>query len=342
MNRLTARLEVETATVGETLDDGIHTGLQSIMTDSEAEIYKRYPPPPPPPDSFGRIFWDQQKTSAQSTTPSAMRWHPLMIKWCFYLRHLSSSSYEALRKSGCFSLPSERTLRDYTHYAKAEAGFSTAVDEQLIKASEVVTSPSWKKYVVVLMDEMHIREDLYNKFSGESFTCFNNCFTCTQYMYVYACTLVPVGALVGFTELGNMNTHLANFEEYLQKGAVPSAKPMAKSMLVLMVRGLNSGLQFPYAQFPCATLRGDQMFHILWKAVGRLQRYGFWVMGLTCDGLAANRQLFRLHAPKKNKELVYKTSNPYSVESHCVFFLSDPPHLLKTIRNCFANKNSFG
>ena len=162
---------------------------------------------------------------------------------------------------------------------------------------------------------------------------------CIQYMYVYACTLVPVGAFVGFTELGDMNTHLADFEEYLQKGAVPSAKPMAKSMLVLMVRGLNSGLQFPYAQFPCATLRGDQMFHIFWKAVGRLQRYGFRVMGLTCDGLAANRQLFRLHAPKKNKELVYKTSNPYSVESHCLFFLSDPPHLLKTIRNCFANKN---
>ena len=34
------------------------------------------------------------------------------------------------------------------------------------------------------------------------------------------------------------------------------------------------------------------MFHIFWKAVGRLERYGFRVLGLTCDGLAANRFLF--------------------------------------------------
>ena len=98
-----------------------------------------------------------------------------MIKWCLHLRPLSSSSYEALRKSGCLSLPSQRTLRDYAHYAKAEAGFSTAVDEQLIGASEVATCPEWKKCVLIIMDEMHIREDLvYNKFSGES--CTSICF----------------------------------------------------------------------------------------------------------------------------------------------------------------------
>ena len=143
---------------------------------------------------------------------------------------------------------------------------------------------------------------------------------------------------MGFTDLGNVNTHLSDLEHYLEKGNVASAQPMAKSMLVLMVRGLNSGLQFPYAQFPRATLRGDQMFHIFWKAVGRLQRYGFRVMGLTCDGLAANRQLFRLHAPKTSKEVIYKTTNPYVLEPQSLFFLSDPPHLLKTIRNCLANK----
>ena len=73
----------------------------------------------------------------------------------------------------------------------------------------------------------------------------------------------------------------------------------------------GQGLQFPYVQFPCGTLRGDQMFHILWKTVGRLERYGFKVMGMTCDGLAANRQLFRLHAPKGSMELVHKVAIYY-------------------------------
>ena len=66
-----------------------------------------------------------------------------------------------IRRSGCLSLPSQRTVRDYTHFAKAESGFSTAVDEQLIEAARITTCPEWQK-CVVLMDEMHvhIRKDL--------------------------------------------------------------------------------------------------------------------------------------------------------------------------------------
>ena len=117
-----------------------------------------------------RIFWDQQKKAAEVSTSCGMRWHPLIIKWCIHLRHLSSWCYEALRKTGCLSLPSQRTLRDYTHFANAVSGFSTAVDQQLIEAAEIATCPEWKKCVVVLLDEMHIREDLvYNKFTGTSY-----------------------------------------------------------------------------------------------------------------------------------------------------------------------------
>ena len=96
-----------------------------------------------------------------------MRWHPLIIKWCLHFRHLSSSCYDALRKYGCLSLPSQRTLRDYTHYAEAKSGFSMDVDRQLIDAVKVGTCEVWEKCVIVLMDEMYIREDLvYDKVSG--------------------------------------------------------------------------------------------------------------------------------------------------------------------------------
>ena len=113
---------------------------------------------------------------------------------------------------------------------------------------------------------------------------------------------------------------MSKFERQLERGTEVTRQPLAKTMLVLMVRGLFSGLQFPYVQFPCGTLRGDQMFHILWKTVGRLERYGFKVMGLTCDGLAANRQLFRLHAPKGSMELVHKVANPHAIEGRDFFF----------------------
>ena len=82
------------------------------------------------------------------------------------------------------------------------------------------------------------------------------------------------GALIGFADLGEVNTHLSAFERMLESDRSCTKQPLAKSML-LMVRGLFSGLQFPYA---CGSLKGDQMFHIFWKAVGRLERYGFRVL----------------------------------------------------------------
>jgi hypothetical protein len=60
-------------------------------------------------------------------------------------------------------------------------------------------------------------------------------------------------------------------------------------------------------------------------------------MGLVCDGLAANRKLFKLHAPE-DQELVYCVPNPYTTEKRPFYFLSDPPHLVKTVRNAWANK----
>ena len=83
------------------------------------------------------------------------------------------------------------------------------------------------------------------------------------------------GSLTGFVDIGSINNHLQKFEHQLQQGSEAIEQPLAKTMLVLIVRGLFSGLQFPYVQFPCCTLRSDQIFHIVWKTVGRLERYGF-------------------------------------------------------------------
>ena len=97
-----------------------------------------------------------------------MRWDPLIIRWCLYLRHLSGTAYEMLRESGLITLPSQRTLRDYTYYTKANTGFTADVDGQLVKAANESSDADWEKHVVLLMDEMHIREDVvYDKHTGK-------------------------------------------------------------------------------------------------------------------------------------------------------------------------------
>lgn len=78
------------------------------------------------------------------------------------------------------------------------------------------------------------------------------------------------------------------------------------------------------------------MYSPFWESVKRLERCGFKVMGLTCDGLAANRLLYKLHVPH-GEELVHSVVNPYASPSRQLYFFSDPPHLVKTVRNAWAN-----
>ena len=245
-----------------------------------------------------------------------------MSLWIVYFDR-SSGAYESLRESGCLKLPSQHTLRDYTHYVKAATGFSHEVDMMLLKAAKLEVCPEREKLVLLLLDEMHIREGIvYDKHSGE---------------------------MIGFANLGEINEHLLAFEHSLLSNA-PAAPSPAKTMMVFMVRGLFNSLQFPYAQFPCSELTGELLYESFWDAVLRIENVGLkvllhtnslvsillvQVLGATMDGNVINRRLIKMH---DTTELVYKTPNPYADDGRDFFFFSDPPHLLKTIRNCWKGR----
>ena len=216
LSRLRSKLSDLVEDHGVVLDTNTSSDLYQIMMEEDQQVQKSNSE-----DTFKSIFWQQQKDSL-SRGKKGMRWHPLMIKWCLYLRHQSSKAYELLRESGCISLPSQRTLRDYSHCVKAGAGFSTDVDAQLAKAVNMESCPEWHKLVILLIDEMHIREDLvYDKHTGR---------------------------MIGFVDLGSINNHLVRFEQSIE-GNNDKEPVLAKSMMGMMVRGLFTQLRFPYAQF---------------------------------------------------------------------------------------------
>jgi hypothetical protein len=70
-----------------------------------------------------KLFWQQQLQANQLKDHRQVRWHPTMIRWRLNLKLKSSGVRGVLRSSGVFVLPSERTLRDYTHWIKADSGF---------------------------------------------------------------------------------------------------------------------------------------------------------------------------------------------------------------------------
>lgn len=179
------------------------------------------------------------------------------------------------------------------------------MDLQLLDLIKQEKSGELAKYITLVIDEMYIKEGLlYNKHSG---------------------------ALVGFEDLGDINNLIAIFERQAESR---STRPIAKCMLTFMVRGLFTSIKFVYAQFPSSSPKGCKIFVLVWKAVEHLTRIGFKVLAIVCDGAKNNRRMFNLHST--GNDFCYKTHNVYSVDKHPIFFICDPPHLIKTTRNCFS------
>lgn len=61
------------------------------------------------------------------------------------------------------------------------------------------------------------------------------------------------------------------------------------------------------------------------------------VLAITCDGYSVNRRFLKLHESNR-ANITYKMPNPFAPEQRDVFFISDPPHLIKTVRNSWASK----
>ena len=141
------------------------------------------------------------------------------------------------------------------------------------------------RYVGLVLDEVHIKDDLvYDKHEG---------------------------TLVGFVNLGDTNNHLLQFEATLTADSPP--RLLANSMLVLMVRGLFSNLNFPYAQFACSKLTGDLLIDPVWEAISRLERQGIRVLSLTCDGASTNQRLWKLHS--EGGEFIHKVNNIFAADT---------------------------
>ena len=81
---------------------------------------------------------------------------------------------------------------------------------------------------------------------------------------------------------------------------------------------------------------GDSLFPIVWEAIKNTEECGLKVIAVTADGASPNRNFFKMHqASKKSGEIVYKTPNPYSLDSRDIYFMSDVPHLVKSTQNCW-------
>ena len=87
-----------------------------------------------------------------------------------------------------------------------------------------------------------------------------------------------------------------------------------------------------------------QMFPLFWIAVGILEEtVGIKVVGVTSDGASPNRSMYCMHLHmtrvediNQDVDVTYRTLNIMADEERYIYFISDPPHLIKTARNCLS------
>ena len=286
----------------DSVDQGLHDDLSTIINENTSDIQKAFPE-----GSFRRVFWDQQLENSKKTDARQYRWHPLMIKWCLNLKLMSSAAYHAMRSSGFVTLPSERTLRDYTNYIKCVPGYQQEVVDMMRKESKCVELSDSKRYVSILLDEMKVKEDIvYDKMTGN---------------------------IIGFCNLGTINDELLQYE---RGGDVHL--PVAKHIFAVMVRGLFFKFDFPLAHFSTEGVTGNLLYPIICEGIRIVASTGLKVIAITADGASPNRKFFRMHGSSKDG-VVYKTKNVHASDDRDVYFFSDPPHLIKTTRNCLSHSN---
>ena len=178
--------------------------------------------------------------------------------------------------------------------------------EQKRFEAKVKDLPESKRYVTLLIDEMKIKEDLvFDK---------------------HSCTMI------GFVRLGSINDQLLQFEQ----GKDESHPPIADHVLVIMFRGLFFKFEFPLAHYPSKGCPGEMLYPIVWDAIRLVESTGLKVIAVTADGASSNRRFFHMHNSGQ-KRLVYRTKNIYADDNRSIYFISDPPNLVKTIRNCWSH-----
>ena len=119
---------------GMEVDAETHDDLKSIVVNNSASVVGSYPP-----DPLERLFWEQQEQAASVKNARAMRWYPLMIRWCLYLGHIFGKAYEEMHRSGF--------LKTYIE------GLHLFYDAKLRNCAE------YEKCVILVIDEVHNKED---------------------------------------------------------------------------------------------------------------------------------------------------------------------------------------
>ena len=233
------------------------------------------------------------------------RWDKEVIRICLTLWSRSPHVYRTLRDKGFLILPSGRLLQYYKSSAKQQTGFSDDILQWMHTEAKSKNIPPQGMSGGIVIDEMSIQDDLQIEYTKEG------------------------SKLVGLVDLGDENTSM---DMILNKS---HHRPMASHVLQLIFLG-HTGFRFPFCYFPTNEANSASIYVNVWKAIGKLEEWGFKTEYVCMDGGSTNRSFLKMHFDDPIKEN-YVTKNICTLDGNVVL-LMDPKHLGKKLRNnCLAS-----
>lgn len=297
LERLRQRFQESLDSKGVYLDASLEDRLLDILKDSELTPVQQ-------------MFLHQQFKAGNLKDKRQMRWHPTLIRFALLVRSTSAAGYDSMKEAGLVTLPSERTLFDYSNIMPRREG---CVKEKFDRiAKEVEKYPEeYKKMHTLIFDEIHISQKLvYVKSSGE---------------------------LIGYVKLNEVEEEMKNLCDFVTGKAKNEDRTIASKMLAFMVKGICTKVKDVCAVYTSAALTKEELFERAWEVIRNCELAGIKILALICDGSSTNRAFFQMHKPVTElpSGLVFDTVNVCAPERK-LFFISDVPHLLKTLRNSFS------
>ena len=132
------------------------------------------------------------------------------------------------------------------------------------------------------------------------------------------------GKLVGFVDMETGDDGQGEEPEHL----------LATNVTQFYFKSLFTSFSFPCAYFFTRCVTSEQNNDMSWGSVYALHEFGFAVMLACADGGSYNRTFFQMNSLGSP----WRGFNPFTNEP--IFFLSDPPHLIKKLQNQLFNSGT--
>ena len=112
---------------------------------------------------------------------------------------------------------------------------------------------------------------------------------------------------------------------------------LATNALTFFVVGINSTINMSLGFVGTISANADELYPLFWQAIGVVEETGLKVIVSTSDKASANQRLYQMHG--HGVEICYKSLKMFSLDRN-IYFISDAPHLVKTVRNNLSSSGS--